>query len=733
MLSDIQTIIKWWLYILLFGMIFLPFSQKYFSRFLDRGYMFSKCLGIAAASYIVWLLSSLHILKFTSSAIWLSLVLLFIMVYFFCFKQLRLSRKLVLICLVEELLFLLLLIFWSYVRGHQPDIYGLEKFMDFGFVNSLLRTDYMPPLDIWFAGKPINYYYYGHYLCAFLIKLTGVEPSAGYNLMLALVFAFTFTLTFSLAASITCMLYKKNAIKKAIIAGLISALLVTFGGNLHCFIYEYAKPFYQSVMHIQSDNHEYFYPDSTRYIGYNPPTHDKTIHEFPIYSFVVSDLHGHVSDIPIVLSFMAMALALINRKTCPRWHALSTENVLISLFLAIMYMTNTWDYPIYLTVFMLVTAYMHIRASLKGNYSLHMEDIQQVGSAKGSVLYPFAGLLAEWVKVILLSQLFILPFRLKFEKIAGGIGFVHAHTPLYQFLVLWGHQLFFIFAFMLFIGCVVYSRYKRLPLLKSGEKPGKVKTLCRIIFAKLRAADIFILILCCSALGLLIIPEIVYVIDIYSSDYHRANTMFKLTYQAFIMAGIVAGYIMVRILGSMQKRKFSLIVYTLFIVMFALPLLYPFTAINGYYEGLSLRGYKGLYGMRFLNDISAEDAKAVKWLNENIKGQPTVLEADGDSYSDYERISSMTGLPTVQGWRVHEWLWRSSRQAPLDRSKEVTAVYESDDMQKTLDIIRKYDISYIMVGKLERQKYKNLKADKLQAMGDVVFESNDTFIVRVRR
>ena len=93
----------------------------------------------------------------------------------------------------------------------------------------------------------------------------------------------------------------------------------------------------------------------------------------------------------------------------------------------------------------------------------------------------------------------------------------------------------------------------------------------------------------------------------------------------------------------------------------------------------------------------------------------------------------MTGLPTVQGWRVHEWLWRSSRQEPLDRSKEVTAVYESDDMQKTLDIIRKYDISYIMVGKLERQKYKNLKADKLQVMGDVVFESNDTFIVRVRR
>lgn len=30
-----------------------------------------------------------------------------------------------------------------------------------------------------------------------------------------------------------------------------------------------------------------------------------------------------------------------------------------------------------------------------------------------------------------------------------------------------------------------------------------------------------------------------------------------------------------------------------------------------------------------------------------------MLEANGDSYSDYERVSAMTGLPTVLGWYVH--------------------------------------------------------------------------------
>ena len=51
----------------------------------------------------------------------------------------------------EEALFLCGLILWSYIRGLQPDIHGLEKFMDYGFVNTILRTGFMPPQDMWFA------------------------------------------------------------------------------------------------------------------------------------------------------------------------------------------------------------------------------------------------------------------------------------------------------------------------------------------------------------------------------------------------------------------------------------------------------------------------------------------------------------------------------------------------------------------------------------------------------
>ncbi len=39
-----------------------------------------------------------------------------------------------------------------------------------------------------------------------------------------------------------------------------------------------------------------------------------------------------------------------------------------------------------------------------------------------------------------------------------------------------------------------------------------------------------------------------------------------------------------------------------------------------------------------------------------------VLEANGDSYTGFERVSASTGLPTILGWYVHEWLWRNDTE-----------------------------------------------------------------------
>ena len=91
------------------------------------------------------------------------------------------------------------------------------------------------------------------------------------------------------------------------------------------------------------------------------------------------------------------------------------------------------------------------------------------------------------------------------------------------------------------------------------------------------------------------------------------------------------------------------------------------------------QGYQGLDATAFLEKDFPEDAGAIRWLQETVEGQPVVLEAQGDSYSDCERVSAMTGLPTVAGWYVHQWLWRNDLAALNGRVEDVENIYTGTD------------------------------------------------------
>ena len=99
--------------------------------------------------------------------------------------------------------------------------------------------------------------------------------------------------------------------------------------------------------------------------------------------------------------------------------------------------------------------------------------------------------------------------------------------------------------------------------------------------------------------------------------------------------------------------------------------------------------YQTLNATGYLENSIPDDAEAIRWLNKNVKGQPVVLEACGDSYQNYDnRVSAMTGLPTVLGWYVHEWLWRNNLEEENQRKADVETIYTSTDKNKIQELIK---------------------------------------------
>lgn len=704
-LSDVIFVFKWALYLFLIGVIFLPFSFALFPNFKDKGYIFSKILGIGLISYFIFIVGLLKIIPFGEFSIYLSLII-FSAVNIFIFLKIKKSflinvKKIFKFIVLEEILFITGIFFWAFVRGHSPDINGLEKFMDFGILNSVLKSKFFPPSDIWFASLPTNYYYFGHLITAVLTKLTQIPSFISYNLMLSTLFSFTLTASLSLGIN---FFLKIESTVKPILAGVLTAFIVTFGGNLttvYAFFMPYAPadkpiPFWQLLFKPFTFPNDFWYPNATRFIPF-------TIHEFPIYSFVVSDLHGHVLDIPFVLLIIALLFSLFIQKNIKLYHL-----IFIAFLLSVMYMTNAWDGLIYL----LLTVFVILLINLP---KITLKEFFNYFYLKRVIKNVFLLLAGFFV--------FVLPFSINFKPFVSGIGVLCApdfltnfgklgpfifeidhcqKSPLWQLMMLYGGFYFFAFLFILF--------------LKFAKK------------YKITPSDYFVLILILLSTILLLIPEFFYIKDIYPQHY-RANTMFKLAYQAFIMLSLSAGYIIIKIIFNLKNVILKLFFTIFSSILLFLILVYPVFAIGSFYNNLTT--YKSLNGTKYLQLTRPLDLAIITWINNNIKNQPVILEASGDSYTDYARISANTGLITVIGWSVHEWLWRGTYDIVAPRIEDVKTLYEATDINLTKKLLRKYRISYVVISSLEIEKYPKLNQNKFKLLGEVVYSSRGTFIYKI--
>jgi len=153
-----------------------------------------------------------------------------------------------------------------------------------------------------------------------------------------------------------------------------------------------------------------------------------------------------------------------------------------------------------------------------------------------------------------------------------------------------------------------------------------------------------------------------------------------------------------------------------------------------------------LNGMAWMARFHPEDYAAAEWLRLNVskdadRAIPVVLEATGGAYSEFARVATQTGLPTVLGWDQHERLWRGAQiNEEVDRRKaDVDAAYSSASFDQAKPVLDKYGVSYIVVGYLEQQKYGNsgglakFEAAARDGALQRVFGQGTTAIYRVRR
>jgi uncharacterized membrane protein len=345
-------------------------------------------------------------------------------------------------------------------------------------------------------------------------------------------------------------------------------------------------------------------------------------------------------------------------------------------------MTNAWDYPIYLLLAAVAVVFFK-----KQKHSWRQTITQ--GLPIGLIL--------------LATSVFLsLPFFLHFQNITKGVSQVDFRSPLWMLLVLWGFGLLSTVIFLVF--------------LLTNKK-------------KIKATDWFLLALLVVAWFLILVPEFFYLKDIYIHSHHRANTMFKLTYQAFMIFALANTYIFLRLLTSLKSSLAKILLFLVFAPALLSVTVYPFFAIRSYYN--SLRDYQGLDGLAYLKASYPDDYQAVLWLRKNIPDQPNIVEAVGESYTDYARVSANTGLPAVLGWRVHEWLWRGSFDEAGKRTGEVAKIYESPSLEETKTFLNQYRVKYIFWGALEKEKYPQADLEKWSTLAEPVFSSNETTIYRV--
>ena len=777
-----MDVLIWFIAVQAAGFAAFPLLFRLLPRIPDRGYSVSKPLGLLLLGYLSWILSQLHVLP--STQLTLALILAAMATAFGAYAYRRRRRLAAFFrahwktVLAVELVFLVMFAGWTLYRAHDPGISHTEQPMDFSFLNASVRAFYGPPEDPWLSGEPVSYYYFGHWVAGALAELTGTATQGAYNLALASTAALAGTAAFGLAYNLAR--WGGQRLRMAIGAGLLAAVLLTVSSNLEGTLELLravgggSAPLWswlaidglggEATASSWRPEDPWWWWRASRVINtfVDGRGIDLTIQEFPAFSYILGDLHAHVTSLPLVLLFLTLCLGFFayrdiaparlreGRSPSVRWAPIALL-ALLGLTLGGVAFTNMWDLPVFAAAF------------------LGLAFLRSYTQTGGSILASVSRAAPIAAVVIGLAFLFFLPYHLSFTSQFSGLHAVQdATTRPVHFAIIWGLLLLAIVPFVLhsfwrtsslvrsavpaalavLIGFLPYLAWYFLHLENGGQVGDWWGRLAHVLpltvliavaaYATLwhaanRSPSPMAFALALSTLGLILItvPELVFVGDLFGT---RMNTVFKLYYQAWLLLSVAGAFAVVQwgawwAAGSSRPAIGAL--GAAFVVLLAASLYYtPAAALTKAGQGFEPLTLNGLAHVEW--STRAEYRAILRLQSEAPRGS-AMVEATAGDYSEFGRVSSSTGVPTILAWPGHQHQWRSDPSLYEGRAEEVERIYTTTDPAEAKVLLDKYDVRYIYVGHRERQLYGDTGLPKFEQIADVWFAEGDVVVYEVQR
>ena len=776
----------WWLAVEAVGVAAFPLAFAYFRFLPERGYGLSKVLGLLLLGYGLWIGGSVGLLTNRQGSIVLLLLLLAAAsLWVVAGRREELAgflrshwRYLV----VAEILFAAVFFVGAWLRAFVPEIASTEKPMEFMVLNAVLRSDTFPAHDPWLSGHPLSYYYFGYLIVGAVAKLTATPASVAFNLGIVLPAALMITAGFSLVYNLlTGVTSRTRAIAFALLGGLLPLII----GNVEG-VFELAAAhgvgtdgFYNllDISGLDAVRHtDKWYP--TEWLWWYRASRIATPAEytpFPFFSVLDGALHSEVLSLPFVVLAMAVAFQFFRspeRLGGRFWLAHPWMLVATALILGGMAFLQVWDALTFGFLLVLAVLLANIlgekRLSLGALrdtatfivplmalavvayapfYAESTGGVSGIGPQEAAInfnLFPPEAVAARlspfllfWMPLIWLpASLVVAGLGLRGGKASGLLAAGRwlllplAVLAVWAIMIVgrqgldglpdeleargWGWLTFVGLATLLAAAAFVLARHLKAGASEEGHR-----------------STAFALAMVFTALLLIFGTELFYVQEPIGT---RHNTTFKFYYQAWLLFGLVSAFALCHLSrkapGAGRGPSVGRWAWLgLTGVILAAGLAYP--VAGTFYRTGELGNRQTLDGMAWLRQANPSEYEAIRWLNENVSGTPVVLEAVGDIYTSFGRISSATGLPTVLEWPRHEEQWRGSTKPFEGRWDDIERAYNTTSVTEARKILDKYDVEYVYVGWLERETYDAAGLAKFVSFMEVAYQNEDVIMYRM--